>query len=284
MSSHAAQSPHNPHSHTALTNFGFSIGIIGIVGLVIALIALIPINAYNIAISIRTATHLKSLYGKGTFLIPGPYRPVQLFLLGSIAFSIITIMLLLATCWRNASSNHHPHRRAKRVNHRGERRRSKASSIAESIASTQSDHSAFNPFLARGTSGWIGRLSTVTFLAQFCWAIFGKLLILTCALTGSVVVHCIYICISDATYLAGSHTLYFTLYDEPLPSEIRLSAITSLLILWANYAIMVCFSIVFCLAACCVLMGGIASAYDEEDSVEASETSHLLGSGTVGRN
>jgi len=254
MSSHAAQSPHNPHSHTALTNFGFSIGIIGIVGLVIALIALIPINAYNIAISIRTATHLKSLYGKGTFLIPGPYRPVQLFLLGSIAFSIITIMLLLATCWRNASSNHHPHRRAKRVNHRGERRRSKASSIAESIASTQSDHSAFNPFLARGTSGWIGRLSTVTFLAQFCWAIF------------------------------GSHTLYFTLYDEPLPSEIRLSAITSLLILWANYAIMVCFSVVFCLAACCVLMGGIASAYDEEDSVEASETSHLLGSGTGERN
>ncbi|GAB5593950.1 hypothetical protein Unana1_08850 [Umbelopsis nana] len=146
-------------------------------------------------------------------------------------------MLLLATCWRNASSNHHPHRRAKRVNHRGERRGSKASSIAESIASAQSDHSALNPFLARGTSGWI-----------------------------------------------GSHTLYFTLYDEPLPSEIRLSAITSLLILWANYAIMVCFSIVFCLAACCVLMGGIASAYDEEDSVEASETSHLLGSGTGGRN
>ncbi|CAO3669342.1 unnamed protein product [Umbelopsis vinacea] len=63
------------HAHTALTTLGFSFGFVGIVGLVISLIALIPLNAYNIALSIRTAAELSNTYGDGSILIPGPYRP-----------------------------------------------------------------------------------------------------------------------------------------------------------------------------------------------------------------
>ncbi|KAI9287920.1 hypothetical protein BC943DRAFT_179564 [Umbelopsis sp. AD052] len=246
-------SSHAPHSHNPLTAIGFSIGFVGIVGLVISLIALIPLNAYNIALAIQTITKLQIAYGRGSILIPGPYQPVQVFLLGTIAFSVITILLLLATCWRNASARNRPQRsrRAKRVGR--ERRGSKASSIAESIHSVQSElsSSSQSTFLQNPSSSWISRFSTMSFILQFCWAIF------------------------------GSHTLYFTVYEEhPLPAAIMKAATTCLLILWTNYAIMICFSIVFCFAACCVLIGGISSsAYDEEDELEdqqVSERSPLL--------
>lgn len=162
------------HAHTALTTLGFSFGFVGIVGLVISLIALIPLNAYNIALSIRTAAELSNTYGDGSILIPGPYRPVQIFLFGSVGFSIMTIMLLLATCWRNASARQRNRKsRGKRVGR--ERRGSKSSSIAESIRSSQSDHSILtHPSLQNSTGGWLGKGSTLIFMLQFCWAIFGK--------------------------------------------------------------------------------------------------------------
>ncbi|CAO3675304.1 unnamed protein product [Umbelopsis ramanniana] len=168
-------------------------------------------------------------------------------------------MLLLATCWRNASTRNRPQRsrrsRGKRVGR--ERRGSKASSIAESIHSVQSEQSSSSQstFLQNPSSSWISRFSTMSFILQFCWAIF------------------------------GSHTLYFTVYeDTPLPAAIRKAATTCLLILWTNYAIMICFSIIFCFAACCVLIGGISSTYDEEDAIEnqqVSERSPLLASNTM---
>lgn len=171
-------SSHAPHSHSPLTAIGFSIGFVGIVGLVISLIALIPLNAYNIALAIRTAAQLQKAYGRGSILIPGPYQPVQVFLFGTITFSVVTIMLLLATCWKNASARNRPQRsrrgRAKRVGR--ERRGSKASSIAESIHSVQSEQSSSSQsiLLQNPKSSWISRLSTLSFLLQFCWAIYGK--------------------------------------------------------------------------------------------------------------
>jgi hypothetical protein len=174
-------SSHAPHSHNPLTAIGFSIGFVGIVGLVISLIALIPLNAYSIALAIRTVTQLHKTYGQGSILIPGPYRPVQIFLFGSIAFSVITIMLLLATCWRNASArNRHQRQRRSRGKRVGrERRGSKASSISESIHSIQSERSTSSQstFLQNSSSSWISRLSTLSFILQFCWAIFGKWLL-----------------------------------------------------------------------------------------------------------
>lgn len=172
-------SSHAPHSHSPLTAIGFSIGFVGIVGLVISLIALIPLNAYNIALAVHTAAQLQKAYGRrGSILIPGPYQPVQVFLFGTIAFSVITIMLLLATCWRNASARNRPQRsrrgRGKRVGR--ERRGSKASSIAESIHSVQSERSSSSQstFLQNPSSSWISQFSTMSFILQFCWAIFGK--------------------------------------------------------------------------------------------------------------
>jgi hypothetical protein len=174
-------SSHAPHSHNPLTAIGFSIGFVGIVGLVISLIALIPLNGYNIALATRTAAQLQKAYGQGSILIPGPYQPVQVFLFGTIAFSVITIMLLLATCWRNASARNPPQRsrrRGKRVGR--ERRGSKASSIAESIHSVQSEQSSSSQstFLENPSSSWISRFSTMSFILQFCWAIFGKSVLL----------------------------------------------------------------------------------------------------------
>jgi hypothetical protein len=166
-------SSHAPHSHAAWTAVGFSIGFVGIVGLVVSLIALIPLSAYNISLTIRTLAALVEEYGQGSVLLPPPYRPIQVFLAGSLAFSVITILLLLATCWRNASRNDSQLRQRKSRGKRVGRRNSKASSVAESERSISISKTTEEQSWLLKTS-FIGRLTTLMFIAQFCWAIFGK--------------------------------------------------------------------------------------------------------------
>lgn len=242
-------SSHAPHSHTACTAVGFSIGFVGIVGLVVSLIALIPLNVYNISLTIVTLTALVEEYGQGTVLLPPPYRPIQIFLAGSLAFSVITIILLLATCWRNASRNDSHSRQRRSRGKRVGRRGSKASSVAESERSMSVSEDAEGQSWLLKTS-FIGRLTTLMFIAQFCWAIF------------------------------GSHLLYDTNSEQlPISPILRKQAMRSLLILWTNYAIMISFSLIFCFAACCILLGGISNDYDEEESLtdqNATEQTPLL--------
>ncbi|KAI8143015.1 hypothetical protein BJV82DRAFT_613096 [Fennellomyces sp. T-0311] len=126
---------------------GLSLGFVGIVGLVISLVSLLPVNGYNMYITVNALIELLKYELQNNTdwwsLSPNGYL-YAIFLAGSILSSLITIVMVIATCLRQRPDN-------------------------EQMGMTRQDIESNT----KRRSVWLSRMGCLIFVGQIGWALFG---------------------------------------------------------------------------------------------------------------
>lgn len=158
---------------------GLSLGFLGIVGLVLSLVSLLPVNLYNIFITVNALTELLKYEldknNKEDWWTLSPTATVySVFLAGSIVSSLIVVILVLATCFRQGV-----HRSSTRRLPGSQRSTATAAATAPPQTTSSAGPSKAGSDLEShqdkpATSLWTSRVGVLVFVGQIGWALFGK--------------------------------------------------------------------------------------------------------------
>ncbi|KAI8374268.1 uncharacterized protein BYT42DRAFT_575754 [Radiomyces spectabilis] len=152
----------NSKQHSVIpTSVGLSLGFVGIIGLVLSLISLLPLNIYNITISVQTLSDVLKYEMNETqdwrqFSAEG--IQYASFLAGAIVSSLITVILVFATC-----CCHRP---------RPSWETGELDSFHGDMAISELENSCESGHRRNG-SLWLSRLGCLIFVLQIGWASFG---------------------------------------------------------------------------------------------------------------
>ncbi|KAI9254506.1 hypothetical protein BDA99DRAFT_540259 [Phascolomyces articulosus] len=146
---------------------GLSLGFLGIVGLVVSLISLLPVNVYNLFITIHALTELLryELPNNTDWWTLSPDGTIySVFLTGSILSSLITIFMVIITCFRQQRSDN-----GQMVSH---------GPLEEQDPQDIESHTALlstttTTGTKRRSSVWLSRIGCLIFVGQISWALFG---------------------------------------------------------------------------------------------------------------
>ncbi|KAI7851410.1 hypothetical protein BDC45DRAFT_209451 [Circinella umbellata] len=143
---------------------GLSLGFLGIVGLVVSLISLLPVNLYNLFIATNALTELLryELQNTSDWWTLSPDGTIySVFLTGSILSSLITIIMVIATCLRQQPSSSD---NVQMVSH-----------SEQGIEEEQEQNIEAYPITTtkRRSSVWLSRIGCLIFVGQIGWALFG---------------------------------------------------------------------------------------------------------------
>ena len=153
---------------------GLSLGFLGIVGLVVSLISLLPVNVYNLFITVNALTELLRYELQNTkdwWTLSPDGTIYSVFLTGSTLSSLITIIMVIATCLRQQPS---PSDNVQMVSHaqQGVEQDQEQDIEAHPITTTTVTTTK------RRSSVWLSRIGCLIFVGQIGWALFGKFLFL----------------------------------------------------------------------------------------------------------
>lgn len=139
---------------------GLSLGFLGIVGLVVSLVSLVPVNVYNMFVSVNALTELLKYELQKThqdwWALTADSALYSVFLTGSIASSLITIVLVLATCFRQG---------ARHGNGDFNGSMSESPSVPKDLEEAER---------TQRKSVWLSRMGCLIFVGQIGWVLFGK--------------------------------------------------------------------------------------------------------------